>query len=145
MHTGRVRFSLFILASVLAVAGCGGGGGGNTSPTAPSSGSTGGNVVEVEIVDYAFQPKQVMVQPGQTVRWVMRGSDPNHTTAALDGTWNSGAVFKAQGDTFEHTFTSDDDGKTFEYRCISHYVCCMMQGSVQVGNTAPAPDPGYGN
>jgi plastocyanin len=148
MQMQRNRWTSWILGLSLIVVGCSGGGNsssGGGTPTAPDSGSSSGDVVEVSIVDYAFQPKQVKVQPGQTVRWVMNASDTTHTTMALDGTWNSGAVFKNSGDSFEHTFTAADDGKTFEYRCVSHYVCCMMQGSVQVGDSAPSPDPGYGN
>jgi len=139
----RTRLLSWAFGLGLIVTACGGGGG--NSPTAPPPPTNNGNVVEVDIVDYAFQPKQVKVQPGQTVRWVMKASDTTHTTSALDGTWNSGMVFKRNGDSYEHTFTSADNGKTFEYRCLSHYACCMMQGSVQVGDSAPPPDVGYGN
>jgi len=140
----RVFYMSYLVSVGLLVLGCsGGGGGGGTSPTAPPPAS--GDVVVVQVLDDAFQPKQIDIQPGQTVRWVLRGSHPGHTTTARDGSWSSGAALQNQGDAYEHTFTTQDDGKTFEYYCITHRACCMMQGSVRVGSTAPPPDAGYGS
>lgn len=114
-------------------AGCDSGGGGGG----------GGNLVIVEVEDNAFSPKSVNIRPGDTVRWVLRGADPNHTTTAMAGTWDSGFVFSAEGDFFERTFPTEEDGQTFEYSCISHKACCAMQGSVRVGSSAPDPTDGY--
>jgi plastocyanin len=121
---------------------CGGGGSGDSTPTVPPP-PPAPNVVVVDILDNRFDPKQIEVDPGTTVRWVNRGNETNHTTTAMSMEWSSGFVFLAVGDTFEHTFTQDDDGQTFEYSCLTHKDCCEMQGSVRVGASAPPPGPGY--
>lgn len=135
------------LLALLALAGfallrCGGGGGGS-SPTAPSPPPPGGMTTVVEVQDDRFQPQSVTVQPGTTVRWVMRGTHPGHTVTEENGVFDSGFVFVSGGDAFEHTFTQSDAGRTFLYYCQSHQACCNMQGSVRVGAGAPQPPPGY--
>jgi plastocyanin len=141
---------LVFLAAGLAIAAaalqaCGGGGGYGSSPTMPSSPSSPpqSEVVTVDVVDNHYEPQSVTIQPGQTVRWVMRGQDRSHTVTARDGAFDSGFAFQRAGDVFEHTFGDTDNGMTFEYYCQSHQGCCRMQGSVRVGNDAPAPEPGY--
>lgn len=127
--------------ALLVVPACGGGGGGGSStPTTPPPQA---DVVVVEIFDNEFVPKSITVDPGITVRWVNMGEMTDHTTTAKEGEWDSGFVFGAPGDTFEHTFTASDDGTTFEYACVTHQACCSMQGSVRVGENAPPPAPGY--
>lgn len=131
-----VRFiALVTLPLVVAALACGGGGGG--SPSEPSPPSGGGNVVVVEVQDFLFNPKNVMVSPGTTVQFVMRGSDPNHTATAVNGRFDSGFAFQNPGDTFEVKFTAADDDQTFDYACKSHQQCCKMQGSISVGDNAP--------
>lgn len=122
---------------------CGGGGGSRTptQPPPPPPPPTG--EVSVSVEDFAFAPKTVAVEPGQTVAWRLEGSDRNHTVTAVDGSFNSGAVFTSNGATFRRTFTEADRDKTFEYRCAAHQACCAMQGSVRVGANAPPPDTGY--
>ena len=138
------RAALALLTSVAAalclVLACGGGGGGG-GPTAPPAPNP--QAVTVELSEHSFSPKQIVIQPGETVAWVMRGSDPTHTVTALNGAFDSGAVFTAPGATFRRTFSAADSGRTFEYRCQAHAVCCAMRGSVRVGSDAPPPGPGY--
>ena len=88
----------------------------------------------VEILDDAFVPKSVTIEPGVTVRWVLRGNRSNHTTTEINASWDSGFVFSSTGDFFEHTFESDTDGQTFMYSCVTHKDCCEMQGSIRVGD-----------
>ncbi len=136
------RLALALTSCALLVA-CGGGGdGGGGTPTQPPPPGDG-SVVTVNLTEFDFSPRQVTIEPGQTVRWVMRGNDPSHTVTARDGAFDSGFAFDSAGATFEHTFTAADDGETFEYACVSHQDCCDMKGSVRVGEDAPAPDPGY--
>jgi plastocyanin len=139
MHS-KLLAGLTILA--LSALGCGGGGGGGGGPTAPPP-PAGPKTVTVAIVDNAYQPQSVTIEPGDTVRWVLRGSNSGHTVSDRTGAFDSGFVFHADGDSFEHTFTSADAGRTFEYSCTTHKVCCLMQGSVRVGQNAPPPSPGY--
>lgn len=137
----KIARTLAVAAALTAsIVACGGGGDG--SPTAPPPTPAPGTRV-VQVIDNAYTPQQVVVQPGTTVRWVMRGSDPGHTVTARNGAFDSGFVFHADGDVFEHTFTQADLGSTFEYSCASHQGCCQMQGSVRVGQNAPPPAPGY--
>lgn len=137
--------SALAVCAVLAACGGGGGGGGGGTPTQPNPPNPPAdpNVVTVNLSEFAFSPRQVTVDPGQTVRWVLQGTDPTHTVTALDGRFNSGAAFRSTGDTFEQTFTAADNDQTFEYRCAAHADCCDMKGSVRVGANAPQPDPGY--
>lgn len=127
------------LAAPLTLASCGGGGGnggGGGSPTEPRPQQT--HVVQVR--DNSYEPKSITVEPGDTVRWVFSGTDRTHTVTALNGAFDSGAVFTASGATFERRF---DSSGTWDYSCQAHKQCCLMQGSVRVGSNAPPPTPGY--
>ena len=110
-----------------------------TQPPPPPPPS-GGEVI-VTVREFAFDPKSVQIQPGQTVVWQLEGSMTNHNVIALEGRFNG--ALPEQGATFRQTFTEADRDRTFEYRCSTHQACCAMQGSVRVGANAPAPDPGY--
>ena len=138
----RIR-SLCLL--VLALAGAlgllycgGGGGGGSSSPTDPQPPQSSVHIVQVK--DNSYDPKTLTIQPGETVRWVLSGSSPDHTVTAKDGSFDSGTAFRTPGATFEHRF---DTGGTFEYSCQAHSQCCLMRGSIKVGSNAPPPDPTY--
>ncbi len=127
------------LSAVALLAACGGSGG--KSPTAPTN-VTSPQVVVVSVQDDQFVPKEVNINPGDTVKWVLMGSATvGHTVTANDGSFDSGKVFTQAGATFQHTFTQS--GVTTLYHCQTHYVCCMMQGSVRVGQDAPPPTTGY--
>lgn len=126
--------------AILAACGGGGGGGGGDTPTQPPPPA---GTVTVDLTEFAFSPRRVTIEPGQTVRWVLRGSDPTHTATALGGKFDSGTAFRSTGDSFQHTFTAADNNQTFEYRCASHADCCDMKGAIRVGEDAPAPDPEY--
>ncbi len=133
------RWLAIAIASAL-LAACGGGGGGK-SPTAPPP-ITSPQVVVVGIQDDQFVPKEVNVNVGDTVRWVLMGSaTAGHTVTANDGSFDSGKIFTQGGAVFEHTFVKGDT--TTLYHCQTHYVCCQMQGSVRVGQNAPPPTTGY--
>jgi plastocyanin len=133
--------TLALLGLLALAAGCGGSSGGDGDPSSPTNPSA--NVVTVEVLDFQYSPKSVRVAPGTTVRWVMRGSDPNHTVTHTNGAFDSGTALATAGAVFQHTFGGNDNGKTFEYGCAAHRACCLMQGSVLVGTDAPAPGPGY--
>jgi plastocyanin len=129
------------LAASLAAYSCGGGGGGNGgggSPTDPTPRPA--QVHTVTIRENSYEPKSITIEPGDTVRWVFSGIDPNHTVTAVNGAFDSGAVFTANGATFERLF---DTRGTFDYSCRAHKQCCLMQGSIRVGSNSPPPGPGY--
>jgi plastocyanin len=130
------------VAGLAALAACGGGGSHTPTAVVPPPPTTN-QVITVEVLDNRFEPKSVQIQPGDTVRWVFHGSAPGHTVTAENGAFDSGFAFTQPDATFEHTFTTADADQTFQYRCTSHFLCCMMQGSVRVGAGAPPPAPGY--
>lgn len=138
------RALAFALAAggLLIACGGGGGGGGGGTPTDPAP-PGGPSSVTVELTEFDYSPRSITIQPGQTVRWVMRGDDPTHTVTALDGAFDSGFVFTSAGATFERTFTDADRDLTFNYSCATHSDCCDMKGSIRVGEDAPPPNPGY--
>lgn len=100
-------------------------------------------MVTVEVDDSFFSPRSIVVQPGQTVRWVFTGREPGHTVTDEGGAFDSGFAFRQAGDAFERVFPADEEGTLFQYRCSSHQGCCQMQGSVRVGESAPPAPPGY--
>jgi plastocyanin len=133
--------ALYVMSLAALLASCGGGGGGKGGGTPTSPGTGGPQVIVVQIKDNEFSPKDVTINPGDTVRWVMAASAKTHTVTAIDGSFDSGQAFQQSGATFERTFNAG--GKTFEYQCLSHYGCCQMGGAVRVGTDAPDPHPGY--
>lgn len=128
------------LAASLVVYACGGGGdgGGGGSPTEPPTPQPQVHIVQVS--DFSYTPKSLTIEPGDTVRWVLNGSDRTHTVTAVNGAFDSGVVFTASGATFERRF---DVRGTWDYSCSAHKQCCLMQGSVRVGSNSPPPGPGY--
>src|SRR5215212_9057736 len=79
--------------------------------------------VEVQVVDFAFEPGTVPVPVGATVTWTNTGNRP-HTVTADDGSFDSGRL--DPGEQFSQTF---DQPGTFAYHCGFHP---EMQGSIVV-------------
>jgi len=127
------------LGASLAANSCGGGGGGGGGPTAPPT-PRPPEVHIVQVRDFSYEPKSLTIEPGDTVRWVLGGSDHTHTVTARNGDFNSGVVFTSSGAMFERRF---DQGGTWDYSCQAHKDCCGMQGSIRVGNNSPPPGVGY--
>jgi len=141
----RIRTLAFLLLALtatasLAVNSCGGGGGGGYGGGSPTEPPRPAQVITVQVKDFSYEPKSITIEPGDTVRWVLSGSDHTHTVTALNGAFDSGAVFTGSGAMFERRF---DTVGTFDYSCKSHKLCCQMQGSVRVGSNSPPPSPGY--
>jgi plastocyanin len=107
----RVAALLACLTAVLVLASCGG-------PSAPA-----GTTV-VTIKDLRFNPQEVRIKQGETVRWVNEDTTA-HTSTSADfsadattqppGAWNSPPL--NPGDTFDHKF---DQTGTFPYACSIH-------------------------
>ena len=81
------------------------------------------DTVEVQVVDFAFEPATMTVPVGSTVTWTNSGSRP-HTVTADDGSFDSGRL--DPGEQFSQTF---DQAGTFTYHCGFHP---EMQGSIVV-------------
>ncbi len=93
-------------------------------PVVAQSGAT----IEVQVVDFAFEPAMVMIAPGTTVTWTNAGDRP-HTVTADDGSFDSGRL--DPGEQFSFTF---DEVGTFSYVCGFHP---EMQASVMVMEEQP--------
>lgn len=124
--------------ALLAACGGGGNGGGSSMPTEPASSA---KTVTVQIVDFGFSPKDVQINAGDTVQWVLASSTYTHTVTADDGSFNSGMTFNRTGMTFSQTFNTD--GVTVIYHCQTHWHTNGMQGAIRVGQHSPPPPPGY--
>lgn len=90
---------------------------GPTVPTSPIE-------TRVVIDNFAFTPRDLVVQPGTTVEWQNRAEGTSHTSTAVDGMWDSGNV--SAGGSFSFTFTEPG---TFDYVCAIHP---SMEGTITV-------------
>ena len=90
-------------------------------------------VVDVKMVGFAFEPREAVINVGDTVRWTNTASIEHTTTSGTgctgDGVWDSGLLFK--NDTFSFVFTTAGQ---YPYFCIPH--CLLgMTGMVTVSSS----------
>jgi plastocyanin len=88
------------------------------------------------ITELAFNPAELDITPGTTVRWAnaQEGARHTSTSTATPPVWNSDVM--TTGQSFSFTFTTAGE---FAYRCEIHPA--RMQGVVRVGGGAPAAPP----
>jgi plastocyanin len=79
----------------------------------------------VKIVDFAFQPKRVVIPQGSSVTWVNNGDAP-HTVTSANGKFDSGEL--SPGDTYTKRFKQTG---VFKYFCEIHP---EMRGRVLPGD-----------
>ena len=92
--------------------------------------------MSVSIQDFFFDPGQLSVAPGTTVRWVNEGQAP-HTVTSTDGKELDSATLQP-GDTYTFTFDEGDAGETFAYQCTIHP---QMTASVTVSGGGEMTTP----
>lgn len=80
----------------------------------PLAATASAETIDVDIVNFSFDPSRLVVQVGDTVRWTNLDSAP-HTTTSDTAVWDSGTL--TTGDQFEFTFTEDG---FFPYFCSIH-------------------------
>lgn len=86
-----------------------------------------GEVVEINLTSsLVFDPSEVTISTGTTVRWVNQTS-MQHTVTPRDHDEWSRAVLNQSGDTFEHTFQT---AGSFDYFCEPHE--STMTGTITV-------------
>lgn len=139
METNFTFVALFALAALVGIA----------TPTGLAASHEA--VVEIELVEtdsdeapFAFEPGEITVEPGTTVRWV-HTHDVFHTVTSTDsldqkkGNGEFDESMSSEGDTFEVTF---DEPGTYHYFCQPH--SDFMFGTVVVEGEAStdAPFPG---
>jgi len=96
---------------------------GATAALAISTALPAAEPITVDIVKFAFTPKEITVAPGTTVVWINHDETP-HTVAASDHTFASKAL--DTNDRYEHTFADEGD---IPYYCTVHP---FMTGVVHV-------------
>ncbi len=79
--------------------------------TAPGAST---ETVEVKIQGFSFDPAELTIAAGTTVKWTNMDS-AKHTITSDDGSWSSANL--GQGGTFEFTF---DQPGTYTYHCNVH-------------------------
>ncbi|QKY18836.1 halocyanin [Halolamina sp. CBA1230] len=115
----------------------GGGGGGGGGPTEEVVVGPGG--------DLTFEPADLTVATGTTVRWVWDSNNHNVYPESIpegaewDGEGEPGTTFNA-GHEYSHTFTTTG---TYEYVCTPHESAGMV-GSIEVVEELPAGGAGGG-
>jgi plastocyanin len=106
----------FVLVAMLALGACGDDDTGGAPSSAPDE-------VGVEIVDFAFDPVEVIVPAGSTVEFT-NGDDFAHSAEADDGGFDTGRI--EGGATGAVAF---DEAGTYSYHCGIH---TYMTGAVTV-------------
>jgi plastocyanin len=105
--------------------------GGNDSTGGNQSGGGGGQTKEVAVGpggELVFEPEEVQIEPGDTVRWVWE-SDGHNVVPEGGGDWGHEPL-ENQGFTYEHTFESAGENA---YICQPHQSAGMV-GTVMIGS-----------
>lgn len=112
-----------------ALAGCAGSGvpGGDDGERVDRTGEETIDVVVGSDGGFGFDPANIVVDVGTTVRWEWNGEGGGHDVVSVDGAFESELTDQA-GFTFEHDF---DETGTFEYVCTPHQTQGMV-GVVEV-------------
>ncbi|HEY1628372.1 MAG TPA: PEP-CTERM sorting domain-containing protein [Tepidisphaeraceae bacterium] len=72
--------------------------------------------VQVQLVDFAFDPSSITINPGDTIHWIWQANTMSTTSVAGSiESWDSG--IHNDGFTFDHTFT---DPGTYNYYDVVH-------------------------
>lgn len=114
-----LRLVSITLTSAVLLLGCG-----EDEPSGAAGDTSGGTSQSVEIVEFRFEPDELMVSPGTTVTWT-NSDDFAHTVTGTEGMFDSDDI--EAGGTFEHTFEA---AGTFTYFCDIHN---YMKATVVVG------------
>ncbi len=85
-----------------------------TIVTAGTAQTSLGTVHDVEIRGFAFDPSDLTIRPGDTVRWTNQDFAP-HTATADDRSWDTGVI--ASGESASITF---DEADVHPYHCDIH-------------------------
>jgi plastocyanin len=85
--------------------------------------TSAGGEVEVSITNFSFEPAELSIPVGTTVRWTNK-DNASHTVTSATGDWDSGRL--SNGQSFSHTFTQ---GGAFAYQCTVHPT---MKGTITV-------------
>jgi len=90
-------------------------GGPDTTPDSTVTTAVSNEVLDVSIENFLFDPADLTVAVGETIRWTNNESGIPHDTTADDGLWESPLL--QPGDDFEFTFAEPG---TYTYFCAIH-------------------------
>ncbi len=93
--------------------------------------SRAATTVDVQIVNLAFQPADITIQPGDTVRWTNTVTTLHSVVSDVGSAETFSSPNLGQNDVFTHTF---DNIGVFDYHCGIHP---SMHGSVTVSTLVP--------
>lgn len=97
-----------------------------TAPTEePAGDAVAEDAVEVTMLDYEFQPREVTVDQGQTITWVNEG-EAQHNAVASEGEGPDSELFNP-GETY--SWTADVEPGEIPYVCTIHP---GMEGTIAV-------------
>ncbi|PSP62394.1 halocyanin [Halobacteriales archaeon QH_8_64_26] len=105
-------------------------GGGTNGSTSGSGGGGGGSTTEVAVGpggQLVFEPAEVQISPGDTIKWTWESG--GHNVAPESGDWGHQPI-ESQGFTYEHTFESAGENP---YVCTPH-ASAGMKGVITVGS-----------
>jgi amicyanin len=94
--------------------------GNNDNPISENTGTT----YNLDISNFAFNPKEITIKKGDTVKWTNLDS-VQHTVTSDSGNELNSELF-GNGESYSHTFTQQG---TFNYYCIPHP---RMKGTIIV-------------
>jgi plastocyanin len=80
-----------------------------------------GDIVVIELDGVSFQPADVTIDAGTTVRWIYRSGGPHTVTPDGHSAWTE-VDLTTPNQTFEHTFSSTG---TYDYYCSPHRTAGM--------------------
>lgn len=96
------------------------------TPTPPPTPMPG--TVEIDMGNYYFRPRDIVIRPGDTIRWVNSSNLP-HTSTSSGAGWDSGII--DPGGVYERTFNSVG---------VFSYLCELHADSGQVGTVEVRTD-----
>jgi plastocyanin len=113
---GQTQVSIYLVSGLTA--------GGAATPAATDAGNADAAAVQVDIVNFAYNPDPLTISVGQSVTWTNRDAAPHTATGRDRDALQSGTL--KQGESYTATF---DTPGTYEYFCEFHP---NMKGTVIV-------------
>jgi plastocyanin len=105
-------------------------GGNQSGGNGSASGGGGGSTTEVAVGpgdQLVFEPAEVQISPGDTIKWIWESG--GHNVSPESGDWGHQPT-EGQGFTYEHTFESGGENP---YVCTPH-ASAGMEGVITVGS-----------
>ena len=96
-------------------------------------------MVDISETEFAFQPAEITVKPGDVIRWEQTGVMPHNVEfreGPMAGTMSDFLV--TPGQTYEVTIAADMAAQSFKYLCTPHELMGMV-GTITIAAPTPVP------